>query len=62
MVQTYAFETEALIKALLHACKHPSSTVTGVFVGTAPSASVLEGDNTEPSGLVKVSDLSLIHI
>ena len=64
MVQTYTFDTKAIIKALLHACKHPSSTVTGVFVGTAPGASVVEGDDTEPSvaAVVNVSDyVPLFH-
>lgn len=59
MVQSYAFETEAAIKALMHACKHPSTTVTGVFVGTAPNSSVVDGDTDQS---VTISDyIPLFH-
>lgn len=64
MVLSYTFETEAAIKALLHACKHPAARVTGVFVGTALSEDVGEGDDAEQSstGVVKVSDyIPLFH-
>jgi Uncharacterised protein family (UPF0172) len=63
MVLSYSFETEAAIKALLHACKHPSATVTGVFIGTAPSESVVEGDAEESSSEeVKITDyIPLFH-
>lgn len=64
MVHAYAFETEAAIKALLHACKHPSASVTGVFIGTAPSASVVEAEDAELSAaqVVKISDyIPLFH-
>eukprot|EP00892_Ulva_mutabilis_P001387 jgi/Ulvmu1/11249/UM073_0021.1 len=33
MAGIYNFESEAALKVLLHACRHPSSTVCGVFLG-----------------------------
>lgn len=64
MAQSYAFETDAAIKALLHACKHPSTTVTGVFVGTAPNTAGTVGSEAEKSSAsnVTISDyIPLFH-
>jgi hypothetical protein len=39
-MSTYRVERDALLKLLLHAAKHPSSSVNGVLLGTASGGGV----------------------